>query len=229
MCGRVILTSSFREKIKAIFAGLTTPQWLVPRYNVSPGQPLPVMKSFHPAQLEWMDWGFHADRPASGEQKSRMMINARAETVNRLPSFRDSFLQYRCIIFADGFYEWHRNIGHVKPQPYFFGLKDESLLAIAGLWTPGNDGENESCVVITTEANSVMHPIHDRMPALFTMESATMWLNPATAPDTLHAMLQPYPSNLMISYPVSDRVNKAANEGPELIAPVTVFEQASLF
>jgi putative SOS response-associated peptidase YedK len=234
MCGRLVLTSSFTERIKAIFAGLTSDEWFVPRYNVTPGQVVPALKSFHPPGLEWIAWGFPSKAESAKEHNNRLMINARAETVNKLPSFRDSFLKNRCIILADGFFEWNRNSGPAKPQPYYFEMKDHGPFALAGLWTrkDAHDTENqgrEGCLVITTEANSIMHPIHHRMPAILTPESAALWLNHDTNPETLHAMLQPFPSGLMSTHPVSDRVNKAGNEGPELITPVKIFEQTSMF
>jgi len=234
MCGRLVLTSSFTERIKAIFAGITSGEWFVPRYNVTPGQLVPALKTLHPPHVEWMNWGFPSKAERGQSDNKRLMINARAETVNKLPSFRDAFLKQRCVILADGFYEWKRDTGTAKPQPYYFALKDQSPFALAGLWTnnaahqsdqPGQDG----CLVITTEANSIMHPIHHRMPVLLSPESTALWMNPDTNPETLHAMLQPYPSSSMTAHPVSDRVNKPGNDGPELIAPVKIFEQTSMF
>ncbi len=230
MCGRLVLTSSFKEKIKAIFAGLTDEKWIVPNYNLSPGQSLPVLKSLNPSNLEWLEWGYENKLNDDGGKDSRKMINARAETVDRLPSFRDSFHRRRCIVLADGFYEWRRDAVTGKSQPYFFGMTDNDPLILAGLYTDHDTPSNRpGCLVITTEANSLMHPIHDRMPVIFTPESADLWLDSHTADDTLRTMLQPFPSNRMIFHPVSDRVNKVIFNGPDLIAPVKIFEQTSLF
>jgi putative SOS response-associated peptidase YedK len=221
MCGRLVVTSNFKERIKAIFAEIEAEEWLPPRYNITPAQRVPVLRDADPGRLQWVQWGFSATTP-----KRPMLINARGETVHQLPTFREAFAARRCVVLADGFYEWRRDQSLPRPQPYFFQRADGFPFALAGLW---REGEPVSCLVITTEANSLMHPIHDRMPVIFSPDSARMWLNRETHPETLRALLQPCPPDILNCHPVSDRVNKAGREGEHLIAPITILEQASLF
>jgi len=220
MCGRLVLTSNYREKIKAIFASVESSEWPAARYNISPSQRIPALADRAPDQLAWMQWGFVPDRPGQAP-----LINARSETAHELPTFRDAFTHRRCIVFADGFYEWKRDQNVPRPQPYFFQLKGHAAFAIAGLWKPGAP---DHCVLLTTEANTLMAPVHDRMPVIFNPDSARLWINPRTSTDTLRALLQPYPSKEMTFHPVSSRVNRATSEGEDLIKPVQIFEQGTL-
>lgn len=221
MCGRLVLTSSYREKIKAIFDGISSEEWLPPRYNITPAQRIPALLDAEPDHLAWLNWGFPPSQP-----KRPPLINARSETAHQLPTFREAFRARRCIIFADGFYEWKR-AGQPRPQPYFFELADQGAFALAGLWQPGEP--DAQAVVLTTEANTLMQPIHDRLPVIFTPDTARMWLNRETSPDTLRALLQPFPSDRMRCHPVSDRVNRSSAEGPALIEPAQIHEQIDLF
>jgi len=221
MCGRLVLTSNYREKVKAIFESVAASEWLPARYNISPTQPIPGIRDAAPDALTWLHWGFPPAQP-----KQAPLINARSETAHELPSFRDSFAHRRCIIFADGFYEWKHDSSMPAPQPYFFELSGSPAFAIAGLWKPGSPA---ACVLLTTEANTLMAPIHDRMPVIFNPDAARLWINPHTSTDTLRALLQPLPSSQMTCHPVSTRVNRTAHEGEELIRPVHVFEQGSFF
>jgi len=229
MCGRLVLTSNYKEKIKAIFDGLDADdEWLPPRYNITPGQKLPLVSQTAPRRLQWMIWGFTPSPRSDDENKRALLINARSETIDRLPTFKTSFQQNRCVILVDGFYEWKR-AANLKPQPYFFSMKNHGAFAVAGLQLSDAKNKSAGFVVITTEANSLMHPVHDRMPVIFTPASTQMWLESNTQPDALTAILQPFPSNEMITNPVSDRVNRASREGPELIEPVQIIEQTELF
>jgi len=212
------------ERIKALLGGVDVPTSLGNRYNVAPTQPLlamtnPTLKSFTP-----MSWGF----PSSHREGGSLLINARSETVDRLASFREAFNGRRCLIWADGFYEWKRS-GLPRPQPYFFYRADREPFAIAGLWSPVTNTDGKAAVVITTEANQVMHPVHDRMPVILHPDGASLWLQPEVHTETLKALLQPYPSAEMACHPVSDRVNRAAAEGAALLEPVTIYEQRDLF
>lgn len=220
MCGRLVLTSNYREKIKAIFANIVDGTWLPPRYNITPGQTIPALINPAATSLSWLRWGISPSRP-----KQPPLINARSETAHQLSTFREAFAKRRCIQFADGFYEWKRVIP-TRPQPYYFHHADDCLLLLAGLWEPG---EPPTCVVLTTEANTLMQPVHNRMPVLLDPESARLWLQPETHPETLKAILQPCPSRDLRCHPVSERVNRANNEGADLIAPVKIFEQGALF
>ncbi|HMO50492.1 MAG TPA: SOS response-associated peptidase [Kiritimatiellia bacterium] len=220
MCGRLTLTANYKEKIRALFDDVTSEAWLPPRYNITPGQRLPVLTTPGKRHMDWQLWGWNASMPGRAP-----LINARGETVHRLPTFRDAFRERRCLIFADGFYEWHR-VAKQRPQPYYFKRADGAAFPLAGMWRAD---AVPSCVIITTEANGLMHPVHHRMPVIFTPESAMRWLDPDTHPDTLVNMLQPFPSEAMTCHPVSDRVNRAGEEGETLVEPVRILEQPGLF
>jgi len=227
MCGRLVLTSSYKEKIKAIFDGIEANEWQPPRYNVTPGTTVPALSQHESNLLQWVPWGFE-QKQNSSEISSTLLINARAETIHKRPTFKDAFTMNRCIILADGFYEWHRS-GKGAPQPHFFEMKDHAILPLAGLLLSDRDERVQHSVIVTTEANSIMHPVHHRMPVIFTPASARTWLQPDASADTLQAILQPFPSNQMVSHPVSRAVNKSSAEGANLIERVPIIEQTDLF
>jgi putative SOS response-associated peptidase YedK len=207
-----------------------------PRYNISPGQPILAVlhDSAHSAthsgthfaeaparQLRWMHWGlipYWAKDPAIGYK----MINARAETVASKPSFSEPMRQRRCLIPADGFYEWKRD-GKLK-LPWSFTLADNSLFALAGLWEHWQSPQGaviESCTILTTAPNQLMHGIHDRMPVILPPTAYGRWLDPAlTNIEQLQPLLQPYPAEAMRRYRVSPRVNHAKNDDPECAAEI---------
>ena len=147
------------------------------------------------------------------------LINARSETVAEKPSFRQAFRQRRCIIPADGFYEWQRAEG--RKQPFFFRMRDESPFGFAGLWErwEGEGGEVlDSCTILTTEANEVLGPVHDRMPVIIHPEDYGLWLTAGERErPTLRDLLRPYPEDEMAGYPVSMLVNSPSNRGAGLI------------
>lgn len=228
MCGRLVLTSSIKKRIADIFDGVNTDITLGDRYNVTPMQPLAIIANDQPTHLRLSIWGLPASSPSS-----RPHINARGETVDTLASFRDAFGSRRCIIVADGFYEWKREGSSSSPQPYYFSRRDQAVLLMAGLWhsrTPDSQqNADTNCLIITTEANSLMHPVHHRMPVLFSPESAHVWLHSDTSRDTLKSMLQPFPSDQLQMHPVSQRVNRRGEDHPDLIKPVQILEQTNLF
>ena len=158
------------------------------------------------------------------------MINARAETVATKPSFRSAFQSRRCLIPADGFYEWKQTEKKTK-QPYFIGLKNEEPFAFAGLWEhwESRDGSAiDSCTIITTEANDLLRNVHDRMPVILHEPDYDRWLDPKLPNrDTLQFLLVPYPAAEMSFFPVSTLVNNARNETPDCVKPVK--EQEMLF
>jgi putative SOS response-associated peptidase YedK len=142
-----------------------------------------------------------------------------SETADTKPSFRAAFKRRRCLILADGYYEW-KAVGKMK-QPYYHRLQDDRPFAFAGLWEhwEGPDGPVESCTILTTPANKLTLAIHDRMPAMLGREGRAVWLDPAVDPPALKELLQPYPAADMVSYPVSPAVNKAGVESAEFIVP----------
>jgi len=229
MCGRLVLTSSVKDKIADIFDGIDLKAFPPDRYNITPGAPLAVVANTESNRIQLFNWGFNS----KSKSAARLLINARAETVHVLPSFKDAFINNRCIIPAQGFYEWKREGSASRPQPYYFHMREKNVMLLAGLWqppVPECPPESPSgCLVITTESNSLMHAVHDRMPVIFSPDSARLWLSSDAHPETLKAMLQPYPSGAMDMHAVSFRVNQRQQDDQDLIKPVRVLEQTSLF
>jgi len=224
MCGRKIIKAKVRE-YASMFDVLNVPE-IVPNYNVAPTQQVPVVRlktEEKKREMVMFKWGLipaWAKDPAIGSR----MINARADTVAEKPAFREAFRRRRCLMVADGFYEWQKTNG--KKQPYFIGMKDESPFAFAGLWELWEDpfmGPIESCALITTDANDIVRPIHDRMPVILEPKSYEKWLDPDMKDSgRLQELLVPLPAEQMKTYPVSTMVNKVENNCPELLAPVEI-------
>jgi putative SOS response-associated peptidase YedK len=166
-------------------------------------------------------WGLvpsWADDPAVGNR----LINARAETVASKPSFRAAFRQRRCLVPADGFYEWQKQAG--KKQPFYIHLRGGGPFAFAGLWErwQGADEPIESFTIVTTEANELVRSLHERMPVILPREAYKHWLDPAYAKlEELQALLRPYPAEEMAAFPVSTRVNSPRVDDAACIVPVT--------
>ena len=222
MCGRFILTSPGRV-LAAQFELQHEPE-LTPRYNIAPTQMVPVVRFDQETtvkQFEMLKWGlvpFWAKDASIGPR----LINARCETLGQKPAYRAAFKSRRCLIPTNGFYEWMKE--KEKKQPYLIRLADESLFAFAGLWEhwKGPDGSTiESCTVITTEANDLLRPIHDRMPVIITRKDYDSWLNPdISGQETFQSLMLPYPSHEMVFFPVNPKVNKATYDNPDCIEPV---------
>jgi putative SOS response-associated peptidase YedK len=235
MCGRFTLRTPL-ARVAELFELDSTGDWVSrqpPRFNVAPSQTVAAIRwnpERHARELVPLAWGLvphWADDPAIGNR----MINARAETVSGKPSFRDAFRRRRCLIPADGFYEWQKR-GRSK-QPYFIRLKEEQPFAFAGLWDRWDKlGEPiESCTIITTDANELVKPLHDRMPVMLDRDEAGRWLAAESAePEALQSLLRPFPAELMVAYPVSTVVNSPRYDGPECIEPAEQGKtQRSLF
>ena len=216
MCGRFTLRTPARD-IAEVFQLLRKPA-LVPRYNIAPTQPVAVVRlaEGHP-ELSMLHWGlipFWAKDTKIGYST----INARAETVATKPAFRQAFAKRRCLIVADGFYEWQQTSG--RKQPFYIFMKDDRPFAFAGLWEhwKRENEEIESCSIIVTEANDVLKPIHDRMPVILPEEDYDRWLNPQLDdPVHLQVLLNSYPAEEMMACPVSTFVNSPRNESPRCI------------
>ena len=218
MCGRFTLTEPGRIGTRfGIQAPLPADEG--PRYNVAPSQSvLTVVVAEHEGRaLRQMRWGF---QPAwMKEAKRPPPINARAETLLDRPMFRGALGHSRCLIPADGFYEWVATEGSKQKQPLHLRLKGGELFGFAGLWTEASDGE-PTCVIVTTEANELIRPLHARMPVILEPADEPLWLDPeVTDPAAVSACLQSFPSERMELYRVSDLVSSARNEGPELVQP----------
>jgi len=225
MCGRYTLTQPLpfvEEHFQLRTLAPTVLELYAPRYNIAPGQPvLAVVEAPGGRRAGWLRWGFipsWAKDPAIGYR----MINARSETVAEKPAFRRAFRARRCLLPADGFYEWQAVGG--KKQPYRFRLRSVPLFALAGLWetwTPPDGGEAiVSCTVLTVAANEVVGEVHHRMPAMLAPDQYGAWLDPEADVPTLQSLLRPYPAEEMESYPVSPEVNSAKNDHPGLIEPL---------
>jgi putative SOS response-associated peptidase YedK len=234
MCGRYRLVRK-KEVLAEIFDAGTDEDW-VPRYNVAPSQDAPVIRqdAIQPTRsLSLMRWGlipFSAKDPKVGFK----MINARAETIAEKPAFRELLQSRRCLIPADGFYEWAKE-GKAK-VPYCFTLADDSVFAFAGLWDRWKNPQGEqvqTCSIITTNANPLVSEIHDRMPVILEPASYNLWLDPGFKKvDPLVELLRPYRANSMRSWRVSSRVNSVLNDDAACIQeflPAQSSVQDSLF
>lgn len=216
MCGRFSLfadLSVLEEKFQFTFE-----ESYHPRYNVAPSQNvLTVIQQDKKRIGKWMRWGlipFWAKEKKIGYK----LINARAETVAEKPSFRHAFRQQRCLILADGFYEWKKSNGQKKP--YRFQLKNNEVFAFAGLWDDWKkDGEKiTSCTLITTYPNKLAQTIHDRMPVILPPDAYDIWLDPNISDqELLYSFLKPYPEDQMEVYPVSTLVNSPKNDHPSIL------------
>jgi putative SOS response-associated peptidase YedK len=194
------------------------------RYNVAPTQNILAVRTVSDErELTFFKWGLIPAWAKDASMGARL-INARSETVEEKPSFREAFKQRRCIIPADGFYEWRREGG--KKQPYFFHLRDERPFGFAGLWErwEGDGGQViNSCTILTTEANEVLRPVHDRMPVILHPDDYEVWLDTdARKHDFAKELLRPYTAGEMLGYPVSASINSPRNQGAQLIERAAV-------
>ncbi|MDX1711923.1 MAG: SOS response-associated peptidase [Rhodovibrionaceae bacterium] len=222
MCGRYSITSP-PEAVRAFF-GFVEETNLQPRYNVAPTQEVPAVRlgedgKRHLVQLRWGLVPFWADDLSIGNR----MINARSEKVASSPAFRHAFSRRRCLIVADGFYEWQPRAKGPK-QPYRAVISEGTPMGLAGLWESWREPESgeavESCTIITTDANDLLAQIHPRMPVIVPQEAFETWLDVSVDKQRALDLLQPFPSRLMRAYPVSRDVNKVGNDAPDLIEPV---------
>jgi putative SOS response-associated peptidase YedK len=218
MCGRYRLTRTDRRLNESFDAEGDFD--IVPRYNIAPSQPVLAIRQVagKRRQFSTMRWGLvpsWAKDPSIGFKT----INPRVETVQTTPSFRDPFKSQRCLIPADGFYEWKRN-GKAK-QPYCFEVGEGEVFAFAGLWDRWLDPNGsvlESCTILTTTPNSLLSNFHDRMPLILSPENYPAWLTPGNA-DAAWKMLKPC-NRTMRSYPVSTRLNEVQNDDPDCATPL---------
>ena len=222
MCGRFTLTTA-AEIVADVFGVAAAPR-LTPRYNIAPTQPVAVVRatSAGAPEIALLRWGLipaWAKDPAIGNR----MINARAETVADKPAFRTAFQKRRCLVPADGFYEWQKTAG--GKRPFLIRTRDARPFALAGLWESWQQPSAtviESCTIITTAANALMGPIHDRMPVIVAPARYQAWLDPALSDRaTLEQILVPYPAAELIAQAVTTRVNNPRNDDPDCLAPAT--------
>lgn len=226
MCGRFALISD-TEQLVAEFGiapeSVAAMPESVPRYNVAPTQPVAAIRladGSKQRELTFFRWGLIPSWSKDPKIGSRM-INARSETVAEKPSFRAAFKRRRCIIPADGFYEWQKVDG--GKQPIFIHGVDKRPFALAGLWEMWSDPEGsmlQTCTILTTRPNDMMAPIHNRMPVILEKEDYDMWLDPGDNPQQALHLLRPYPAEKMAAYPVSTFVNSPRNDAPACIEPI---------
>ena len=223
MCGRYRL-SRRKQIIEEYFGSVPWDDDWSPRYNIAPTQPVPVIRQ-HPKepirQLSLMRWGLIPNW-ARDDSIATGTINAKSETAATKPAFRDPLKFRRCLIPADGFYEWKRT-GSSK-QPFCFEVSGGELFAFAGLWDGWKDASGtwiKTCSILTTTPNAVTSAIHDRMPVIVNRDSYDLWLDPGTQNvEAISELLKPYDARFMRSYPVSTRINHVTNDDEECSHPV---------
>lgn len=227
VCGRFSSSLSDKQLLEA-FDAVAEPQLAPARYNVAPGMLVRAVVSDQSGRhLRVLRWGLvpsWAKSPAVGYK----MINARGETLASKPAFRRAFAQRRCVVPADAYYEWHRRAGpegRVAKVPYAIVPKDGGLLVMAGLWERWEDRTRPeepiwSLAVVTTRANDYLAGLHERMPVLLEGESWRAWLDPEAEPADLSGLVAPARDDYLVAYRVDERVNRASNDGPELLAPL---------
>ena len=217
MCGRYTITAT-PEVLRALLGYAEQPNF-PPRYNIAPTQPIPIVRLIdgkrHFALVRWgllPSW-------VKDPKKFTLLINARGESAAEKPAFRAAMKRRRCLIPADGFYEWQA--GGARKQPYFIHKKSGAPFAFAGLWetwTGPNGEELETAAIVTTTANKTLAPIHDRMPVILAPDVFDLWLDAANVdPMTASALIAPAPENLLEAYPISTDVNRVANDNPKLL------------
>jgi len=222
MCGRFAQRSAPKRLAKE-FKVAEVPK-VEARYNVAPTQEiLAVRELADEREMAYFKWGLVLSWAKDVSMGTRL-INARSETVEEKPSFREAFKKRRCIIPADGFYEWQRTGG--QKQPFFFRMRDERPFGFAGLWErwEGETGQAiNSCTILTTEANEVLRPVHDRMPVILHPDDYELWLDGDVRElELVKELLRPYEAEEMIGYPVSTAINSPRNQGTELMAQMPV-------
>lgn len=221
MCGRYTLHSP-RQLILDHFQ-LSDGISIEPRYNIAPSQDVPAVRLDKDGKRELVKlrWGLIPSW-AQEAKTGYSMINARAETVASKPAFRAAFRKRRCLLPADGFYEWKS--GANGKQPYHIRMQAHDIFAFAGLWEHWEDENGqviESCTIIVTDANNLMQPIHERMPVILDQEDYQQWLDvDSFNANRLESLLRPYPGDRLEVYPVSRRVNKPTNDEESCIAPL---------
>ncbi len=224
MCGRYSITTA-PEAMRQLFGYLEQPNF-PPRYNIAPTQPVPIVRLDQGRrQFALLRWGLIPSW-VKDPRKFALLHVARGESVNEKPAFRNAMKRRRCLVPADGFYEWSE-FGERK-RPFFIRARASGPIAFAGLWETweGPNGEEvETVAIITTPANRMLGAIAERMPAILPPDAFDLWLDCAAVDaETAAAFIVPAPEGLLEAYPVSTAVNRTANDGPELIEPVSEAE-----
>lgn len=223
MCGRFTLTVNPGD-VRGDFESYAFPELFAPRFNVAPTQPVLAIPNDGGNAADFFYWGLipsWAKDPSIGNR----LINARGETLAEKPAFRGAYKYHRCLIPADGFYEWKTQPGTKIKVPHFIRMKSGRPFALAGLWDEWHapDGSTlRSCTIVTTTPNDLMAPIHNRMPVILHSNDYSEWLDTTPRkPESLNPLLKAFPAELMEAYPVSTLVNSPANDRPECVLPAS--------
>ena len=225
MCGRYTIIAK-AEEIEKRF-NVEVPELYAPRYNAAPTQILPVITNENPDGLSFFRWGLIPSWAQDITIGSKL-INARSETIDEKPTFRQAFKSRRCLVIADGYYEW-KKVSKKSRIPYRIQLSSEQLFSFAGLWEiykSGNDACIHSFTIVTTESNSKTSQIHDRMPVMLDPDTEKIWLNNDVSPSEHLHVLQPYNQNGIKYYSVSNLVNSVQNDNDQLIRPAPAMDQS---
>jgi putative SOS response-associated peptidase YedK len=213
MCGRYTVTvnkDSIERHFNAKFSSGSID--FEPTYNAAPSQLLPIITTYAPGEITLAKWGFVPEELKSSH--IRPQNNARLETAAEKPMFRSSFSGRHCLVLTDGFYEWKTING--KKLPYRFVMKSGEPFAMAGIYARGErEGDPMTFAIVTTEANDVMRPVHDRMPVILSLGREKQWLPSGGVP-----VFNPFPAELMTAYPVTPQMNRASFNTPEAIRPL---------
>ena len=223
MCGRFTLSAS-PTSLTETFPEFELPDQLTPRYNITPTQDIAVVANNNPGKIDLFRWGLipsWAKDPTIGNR----MINARSETLSQKPSFRTAYRRWRCLVLADGYYEWRKEPGGGVKTPFYIRMASEKPFAFAGLWEqwqPSRDADAVlSCTILTCPPNEMLEQIHHRMPVILDYDAYDLWLEPNNQPPAeLNHLLKPYPADEMTAHAVSRLVNKPQNDTPACIQPV---------
>lgn len=237
MCGRFTYLYTWKQLHRLLSLAHTPPDELGARYNVVPTQVAPVVRLGADGQREgvMLRWGL-VPSWAGDSSIGNQLINARGETVRTKPAFRAAFAARRCLVPISGFYEWKKlsgggggagGAGRAKKQPHWIGREDRQPLYLAGLWERWEKGGAplETFTIITTEANALVAPLHDRMPVMIPPEAHEAWLDPRTGLDAVEAMLRPADPGAMEVYPVSARMNSPRVDDASLVTPAEALDE----
>jgi len=222
MCGRFLLAVDPAE-LQDAFPEFNFPGSIEPRYNISPSQAVLVIPNDSSLKADYYSWGLIPSWAKDPSQGARL-INARSETLSEKPTFRGSYKYRRCLVLANGFYEWQHQPDVKTKIPFYVRLKNGKPFAFAGLWDEWHsfDGSHvKSCTIITTNPNEVLAPVHDRMPVILPASVYSKWLDPSPqSPNDLQKYLIPYPSEEILMTQISSYVNNPSNSGPNCIAGI---------
>lgn len=227
MCGRTSLAVPFNDLRNRfnIETATDAAESYPPQYNVDPSDGLVTITDDNPSKADVFEWGF-VPAWADEEYGGPTPINARVETVEDSNMFHDAFQNRRCLLIADGFYEWKDSRG--SKQPYRIRRRDEKPFAFAGLWSQRETGgaDRYTATILTTEPNDVVEPVHDRMPVLLERDEEEQWLEGDI--EDARTVLDPYPADPLEAFPVSKAVNNPGNESPDLFEPIDIGDQSDL-